>query len=85
MRASATRVSFEAIRRLKAVDRMTLDEKLLTMEALWEDLCRQEEKVPVPDWQKEILKKRAKLVKEGKARFVDWEDAKKRIAAAPVE
>jgi hypothetical protein len=62
------------------LDQMTLEEKLHTMEALWDDLCRREEAVPVPRWQKDLLDERERLVEQGKARFVDWETAKKRIS-----
>ena len=59
---------------------MTLEEKLRTMELLWEDLCRREESIPVPQWQKDLLDERERLVAQGKALFMDWETAKKRIA-----
>jgi hypothetical protein len=62
------------------LERMTLEEKLRAMEALWEDLCRQEQSVPMPQWHKDVLDERERLVRQGKARFVDWETAKKRIA-----
>lgn len=61
------------------LDRMTLEEKLRTMEALWDNLCRREEAIPVPQWHKDLLDERARLIQEGKARFIDWEVAKKRI------
>jgi len=63
------------------LDRMSLKEKLRTMEALWDDLCRTEEAIPVPQWHRELLDERAGLVRQGKARFISWEAAKKRIAA----
>ena len=59
---------------------MTLSDKLRAMEALWADLSQREDDVPVPDWHKEILDEREQLVRSGKARFIDWETAKKRIA-----
>ena len=62
------------------LDQMTLEEKLRAMEALWDDLCRREESVPVPQWQKDLLDERERLVEQGKARFMDWEAAKKRIS-----
>jgi putative addiction module component (TIGR02574 family) len=60
------------------IDKMTLEEKLRAMEALWDDLCRRDA-VPVPQWHKDILDKRQQLIKSGKAKFVDWETAKKQI------
>ena len=62
------------------IEQMTLEEKLRVMEALWDDLCRNEAALPVHQWQRDILDERELLVKDGKARFVDWETAKKRIA-----
>ncbi len=62
------------------LDRMTLEEKLRAMEALWDDLCRHEDSVPVPQWQKELLDERERLIQSGKAQFTDWESAKKRIS-----
>ncbi len=62
------------------IGQMTLEEKLRTMEALWDDLCRREESVPVPQWHKDLLDERQRLVEEGKARFMSWESAKKHIA-----
>ncbi len=62
------------------IKQMTLEEKLRTMEALWDELSRHEEGVPIPEWHKELLDERERLVKEGKARFLDWETAKEQIS-----
>jgi hypothetical protein len=61
------------------IDQMTLEEKLRTMEALWDDLCRRDA-VPIPQWHKDLLDERERLIEQGKARFIDWEAAKKRIS-----
>ena len=60
------------------LDHMTTEEKLAAMEALWEDLSRRDA-VPVPQWHKDILDERQRLIDEGKAQFIDWETAKKQI------
>lgn len=62
------------------IDQMTLDEKLRAMEALWDDLCQHEEYIPVPQWQKDLLDERERLIEQGSAGFSDWEIAKKRIS-----
>jgi hypothetical protein len=62
------------------IDQMTLVEKLQTMEALWDDLCRREADVPVPPWQKSVLDERERLTEQGKARFGSWEAARKRLS-----
>lgn len=62
------------------VKQMSVTEKLGLMEALWDELCRREEEIPVPDWHKELLDERQRQIEEGKATFTDWETAKQRIA-----
>ena len=62
------------------IDQMTLAEKLLAMEALWDDLCRREAGLPVLQWHQDLLDERERLVRDGKAQFHDWETAKRRIA-----
>lgn len=60
------------------LETMTVEEKLRMMEALWDSLCRNEA-VPMPQWHKDILNERQRLIDEGKAQFVDWETAKRQI------
>ena len=62
------------------LEEMTVKEKLQVMEELWSDLCCNQNQIPVPQWHKDLLDRREKIVKEGKATFVDWKTAKKRIA-----
>lgn len=58
---------------------MPLHDKLLVMELLWEELSSTEDNVETPEWHKEILDHRERLIAEGKARFIDWEKAKEEI------
>ncbi len=37
------------------IDRMTLEDKLRAMEALWDDLWRQSGALAVPQWHKDLL------------------------------
>lgn len=60
------------------LDQMTTKEKLQVMEALWADLCSRAS-VAMPQWQKDILDHRQRLIDEGKAEFIDWETAKKQL------
>ncbi len=52
------------------------------MEAIWDEISREEENLEVPQWHKDILDERERLIAEGKAKFIDWEDAKKQIKEA---
>jgi hypothetical protein len=59
---------------------MTVEEKLRAMELIWENLRRDERNIPVPQWHRDLLDERARLIAEGKAHFEDWESAKNWIA-----
>ena len=59
--------------------RMSRRDKLRAMEALWEDLSRDEAEVASPDWHKTTLRETERLVRHGKAKFSDWEVAKRRL------
>jgi hypothetical protein len=60
---------------------MSVEDKLQALEALWTDLCRNEEDIPVPQWHRSLLDERMRLAGEGKATFSSWELAKERISA----
>jgi len=47
------------------LDQITTEEKLAAMEALREDLSRRDA-VPAPQWHKDILDDRQRLIDEGK-------------------
>jgi hypothetical protein len=57
------------------LDQMTIADKLDVMETLWADLARRPADLPSPDWHREVLMERKRLVEEGKLRFLDWETA----------
>jgi hypothetical protein len=59
--------------------KMSRDEKLRAMEALWADLSQDENRFESPAWHEQALREAEHAVKAGKARFSDWEEAKKRI------
>jgi hypothetical protein len=61
------------------IDRMTLEEKLRAMEALWADLSRKEQDIPSPPWHEQLLKERDARVKSGQEKFESWEDAKREL------
>ena len=62
-----------------AIEKMTVSEKLLAMEQLWDDLCRRAELMQSPDWHGEVLMAREERVQYGTSQFSDWKEAKKRI------
>jgi len=58
---------------------MITKEKLMTMELLWDDLCKNQINFASPSWHENLLKDREKAIAEGKDEFVDCEEAKKEI------
>ncbi len=64
------------------LDTMTTFEKLLEMERLWDDLCRNPEDVPSPSWHGDVLAERERLIVEGKMKFIDLDEAKEQIRKA---
>lgn len=60
--------------------RMTTEEKLSALEAIWQDLSRTPESIQSPQWHAEVMREREALIRDGQSRFVDWEEAKKNIS-----
>ena len=61
------------------LEKMTTEDKIRTMEIIWEDLCKKAESIPSPSWHKDILEEREKVIENGKEEFIDWSEAKKQI------
>jgi hypothetical protein len=61
------------------LDQMSRTEKLMALEALWEDLTRNEADYQSPSWHKDELAATEQRVKSGEEQFIDWEEAKKRL------
>ena len=58
---------------------MSRADKLRAMEALWADLSRDEAEFDSPSWLGVILRETEQLVRDGKAKFSDWQAARRRI------
>lgn len=67
---------------IEQIHQLPLHEKLLAMEAIWDAISREEAALEVPQWHKGTLDDREQLIAEGKAEFIDWEDAKRQIRQA---
>ncbi|MFC1811672.1 addiction module protein [Thermodesulfobacteriota bacterium] len=61
------------------LDKMTNLNKIALMAQLWDDLCRDPESVPSPDWHKNVLAEREERIKKGTVEFTRFEVAKDRI------
>ena len=61
------------------LEEMTTEDKLSAMEQLWEDLCRNPESIPSPQWHGDVLSAREQQIKEGNAKFSTLDEVKDRI------
>jgi hypothetical protein len=61
------------------IRRMSRADKLRAMEALWVDLSRDEAEIESPGWHGAALRETEQLVRDGKAKFSDWQAARRRI------
>lgn len=61
------------------LSKLTFAQKLDLMEAIWDDLAKDEKKLESPAWHEAVLKDREKALEAGKATVSDWEEAKDRI------
>lgn len=65
--------------RILPVDEMSIEEKIKTMEEIWDDLVSHAESFPSPDWHKDILEDRAEQLEKGVEEAIDWHTAKKTL------
>lgn len=61
------------------LEQMSIEEKIQTMETIWDNLCKKADSLSSPTWHKNILREREKRIKNGDEKFVDWDKAKKYI------
>ena len=61
------------------LDKMSVEEKIQTMESLWDSLLHENSEIASPDWHREVLAEREAAIEQGKTQFEDWETAKEKI------
>jgi len=61
------------------ISRLSREEKLRVMEAIWEDLSRESEQVESPEWHREALEETDRRLHAGQESVVDWQEAKKEL------
>ena len=59
-----------------AIPKLSVQEKVQTMEALWQSLSAEPEAVESPAWHEEKLRERERRIESGETTFIDWEEAK---------
>ena len=61
------------------LDKMSMEEKIQTMESIWEDLCKSADSLSSPSWHEKVLKEREESIKREEDEFIDWRKAKQNI------
>ena len=61
------------------LEKMTIGDKIRTMEVLWDELCQHADQLQSPGWHGEVLAEREQSVLVGEASYEDWHAAKKKI------
>ena len=62
-----------------SLETMSVEEKLLAMESLWDDLCGKAELMSSPAWHEEVLNERDATLQRGDDELEDWEVAKRNL------
>jgi len=76
--AKSPRVSPAMTDRLQ-IERMSREEKLQTMEAIWADLSKTDADIESPAWHEDVLKETEARLAVGRERIADWETAKREL------
>ena len=63
----------------RQLERMTREEKIQAMEALWVDLSRSDAEVESPGWHRDALGETEARIAAGRERIADWETAKREL------
>jgi len=58
------------------IKNMTKNEKIQTMELLWDSLIEIENEIQTPEWHKSILNQRMQKVEDGTAEFYSLDEIK---------
>ena len=61
------------------IARMSREEKLQALEAIWADLSKDAEAVESPPWHEDVLKETQARVDAGQERILDWPEAKREL------
>jgi putative addiction module component (TIGR02574 family) len=60
------------------IKKMSVSERIRTMEAIWDSLLYDDAEMPSPEWHGNVLAERKRTIDEGSARFLSIEEVKER-------
>ncbi len=59
---------------IKEIDNLELAEKILLVEDIWDSIARNNDKLPLPLWQRVEIEKRYANYKSGDLKLHDWQN-----------
>lgn len=59
-----------------AIKKMSVIERLQTMEAIWDSLLHEDTEIESPDWHHDVLDKRRKTIEDGSATLISLDELK---------
>ncbi len=62
-----------------AIEQMSWEEKLRTLEELWDSIAREGDRYESPSWHEEALKETQQRHESGAEPPMDWGDAKRKL------
>ena len=61
------------------IEKMSVSERLTTMEQLWDALCHEKDEPQSPDWHKPVLSQRKSRMSSAESRFYTVEQLRERF------
>lgn len=58
---------------IREIDNLSLSEKLILVEDIWDSIARNNAELPLPEWQKTELDRRYSDYKNGKLKLHNWD------------
>lgn len=62
-----------------AIEQMSWEEKLRTLEELWDSITRERDRYESPSWHEQTLKETQERYESGAEQPMDWADAKRKL------
>jgi len=62
-----------------ALKEMTLEEKFMTIEAVWDNIIHNSPDFQSPSWHKDVLQDRELKIQSGEDQLIDWKSAKQSL------
>ncbi len=61
------------------INRLTVTQKLILTQDIWDSIARESAQVPLPEWQKNELEKRYSQYQQGGMELHDWQETHNKL------